>query len=76
MKDLRSQLDLSPLSEYGIGTWAQALLAWVLGDGRVSSAIPATTRPEPIHEDAAAGSVTRLPQELRDYMRKETERCL
>ncbi len=76
VKELRRKPDLSPLAEYGIRTWAQALLAWVLGDSRVSVAIPATSRPERIGENAAAGSVRRLPQELRDYIRRETERCL
>jgi diketogulonate reductase-like aldo/keto reductase len=76
VKELKQKPDLSPLAEYGIETWAQALLAWVLGDERVSITIPATSRPERIHENAAAGSVKRLPQELRDYIQKETERCL
>lgn len=76
VKDLKRQPDLAPLAEYGVKTWAQALLAWVIGDPRVSAAIPTTTRPERIHENAFAGSVKRLPQELRDYIREETECCL
>ncbi len=76
VKDLKSQPDLTPLKEYGIETWAQALLAWVLGDSRVSITIPATSRPERIQENAWAGSAGKLPQEMRDYVRQETERCL
>jgi aryl-alcohol dehydrogenase-like predicted oxidoreductase len=76
VKDLKSQPDLLPLEEYGIETWAQALLAWVLSDPRVTLTIPATSRPERIPENAAAGSVGQLPLELRDYIRQETERCL
>lgn len=76
VKELKAQPDLTPLAELGIETWAQALLAWVLSDTRVSLAIPATSRPERIHENAAAGSFPRLPQELRDYVREETQRCL
>jgi aryl-alcohol dehydrogenase-like predicted oxidoreductase len=76
VKGLRRQPDLSPLSAFGIRTWGQALLAWVLGDPRVSVAIPATSRPERIEENALAGSIGALPQELREYIRKETERCL
>ena len=68
--------DLTPLAALGIQTWAQAQLAWVLGDPRVSVAIPATSRPERIKENALAGSIAPLPQELRDYIREETERCL
>jgi aryl-alcohol dehydrogenase-like predicted oxidoreductase len=76
VKELKRQPDLTPLQELGIQTWAQALLAWVLSDPRVSVAIPATSRPERVPENAAAGSVGHLPQELRDYVRQETERCL
>jgi hypothetical protein len=39
-------------------------------------AIPATSRPERIDENAVAGASAMLPQELRDYIRRETERCL
>jgi aryl-alcohol dehydrogenase-like predicted oxidoreductase len=76
VKGLHRQPDLSPLAAFGIRTWGQALLAWVLGDSRVSVAIPATSRPERIEENALAGSIGLLPQELREYIRKETERCL
>jgi aryl-alcohol dehydrogenase-like predicted oxidoreductase len=76
VKELKSQPDITPLKEFGVDTWAQALLAWVLSEPRVTLTIPATSRPERIQENAAAGSVGKLPQELRDYIRKETERCL
>jgi aryl-alcohol dehydrogenase-like predicted oxidoreductase len=76
VKGLRHQPDLAPLVACGIRTWGQALLAWVLADPRVSVVIPATSRPERIDENAVAGSVARFPQELRDYIRRETERCL
>ena len=76
VKELKNQPDLAPLADLGIKTWAQALIAWVLGDSRVTSAIPTTSRPERIHENAVAGHVDRMPQELRDHVRKETERCL
>ena len=76
VKGLRRSPDLSPVAAYGIRTWAQALLAWVLGDPRISVAIPATSRPERIEENALAGAVGCLPQELRDYIRRETERCI
>ena len=74
--ELKSQPDLSPLAEFGVKTWAQALLSWVLGDSRVSIAIPATSRPARIQENAVPGTLGQLPQELRDYVREETQRCL
>jgi aryl-alcohol dehydrogenase-like predicted oxidoreductase len=76
IRDLKSQPDLAPLAEYDIQTWAQALLAWVLGDTRISAAIPATSQPSRVQENAHAGSVGPLPQEMRDYIRQEAERCL
>ena len=74
--ELKQQPDLTPLRGYGINTWAQALLAWVISDSRVSSAIPTTSRPERIPENAQAADASELPQELRDYIRSEAERCL
>jgi aryl-alcohol dehydrogenase-like predicted oxidoreductase len=76
VKGLRRPPDLSPLAAFGIHTWGQALLAWVLGDSRISVAIPATSRPDRLAENASAGAVGRLPQELRDYIDRETARCL
>ncbi len=73
---LKREPDLAPLKGTGIRTWAQALLAWVLADPRVSVAIPATSRPERISENAVAGSGFILEPEQRDYIRRETERCL
>jgi diketogulonate reductase-like aldo/keto reductase len=47
---------LEPLRPFGVETWGQALLKWVLSDMRVDVAIPATGRPERTAENAAAGS--------------------
>ena len=74
--ELKQQPDLTPLRDYGICTWAQALLAWAISDRRVSSAIPTTTRPERIPENAQAAQAAGLPQQFRDYIRFEAERCL
>ena len=76
VNELSQQPDLAPLAGHGITTWAQALLSWVVSDSRVAAAIPTTSRPERIRENMAAGSMRPLPDDLRDYVRQETERCL
>jgi diketogulonate reductase-like aldo/keto reductase len=46
---------LAPLREFGITTWAQALLKWSLSDERVDVVIPATRDPSHARENADAG---------------------
>lgn len=48
--------EMGPLAPFGVRTWAQALLKWVLSDRRCHAAIPATSRPARMAENAAAGS--------------------
>ena len=59
--------NLEPLREFGIRTWGQALMAWLLADPRVTVLIPATSRPQRIIENAAAGEMT-IPPEMRNYV--------
>lgn len=47
---------LQPLAPYGVTTWAQALIKWVLSDPRCHVAIPATAHLDRVFENAAAGS--------------------
>lgn len=50
-----SESDLAPLKPFGVTTWAQALIKWILSDRRCHITIPATSYPERMIENAAAG---------------------
>ena len=46
---------LAPLRRFGVTTWAQALLKWCLSDARCHVAIPATSHPSRVEENAEVG---------------------
>jgi len=48
--------DLAPLAEFGVTTWPQALLKWVLSDARCHVAIPATSSIDHLEENLRASS--------------------
>jgi aryl-alcohol dehydrogenase-like predicted oxidoreductase len=60
--------ELEPLGEFGVETWAQALLKFVLSDRRVSCAIPATSSPDRMRENARAGEPPWFGEEERAYV--------
>jgi diketogulonate reductase-like aldo/keto reductase len=59
---------LAPLAAYGVTTWAQALLKFILSDERVSCVIPATSGPERMAENAAAGRGPWFDEGAREYV--------
>src|SRR5436305_8015382 len=63
-----SEEQLEPLAGFGVRTWPQALLKWILSDGRCHVAIPATSRPERMAKNAAAGDPPWFGPEERDYV--------
>lgn len=59
---------LAPLARFGVATWPQALLKWILSDRRCHVAIPATSRPEHMRDNAAAGDPPWFGPEERAYV--------
>ncbi len=68
VRNAPSEKDLEPLGDFGVETWAQALLKFVLSDERVSCAIPATSKPERARENARAGEPPFFGVEEREYV--------
>jgi aryl-alcohol dehydrogenase-like predicted oxidoreductase len=63
-----SAAELEPLGAFGVATWPQALLKWILSDPRCHVAIPATSRPERATENAAAGNGPWFGEAERAYV--------
>lgn len=59
---------LQPLHPFGVMSWAQALLKWILSDRRCHVAIPATSDPEHMGENAAAGEPPWFGPDERAYV--------
>ena len=59
---------LQPLHEFGVRTWGQVLLKWILSDPRIHSVIPATSSPDRMRENADAGSPPWFDSATRDYV--------
>jgi aryl-alcohol dehydrogenase-like predicted oxidoreductase len=56
------------LSAFGVTTWAQALLKWLLSDRRVTSVIPATADPGHARDNIAAGDPPWFGPDEREYV--------
>ena len=59
---------LAPLAPFGVSTWAQALLKWILSDARCHVAIPATSSAAHAVDNAAAGQPPWFGEEERAYV--------
>lgn len=65
---------LAPLRPFGVETWGQALLKWILSDPRCHVAIPATARPSRLAENTAAGIAPWFGPAERDYVARLAQR--
>ena len=74
VREVPLEKQLAPLKEFGVETWAQALLKFVLSDERVSCAIPATSSPDRARENARAGEPPFFGEEEREYVRRLARR--
>ena len=59
---------LAPLAPFGVTTWPQALLKWILSDPRCHVAIPATSSAAHLRANAAAGEPPWLGADERAYI--------
>jgi aryl-alcohol dehydrogenase-like predicted oxidoreductase len=64
---------LECLAEFGVKTWPQALLKWVLSDTRVTSVIPATTSLLHAQQNAEPGDPPWFGPAERDYVARLAE---
>jgi aryl-alcohol dehydrogenase-like predicted oxidoreductase len=61
---------LEPLETFGVRTWSQALLKWLLSDPRITCVIPATTSPDHAQQNAEAGAPPWFGPGERAYVSK------
>lgn len=61
---------LAPLRPFGVTSWSQALLKWILSDPRCDVAIPATSSAAHMRVNAAAGRPPWFGPEEREYVRR------
>lgn len=69
-----SEVELKLLAAFGVKTWAQALLKWILSDPRCHLAILATSKSERVQENARAGDPSWFGQEEWVYVARASYR--
>ena len=70
---LRSRVSaaaLKPLAPFGIRSWPQALLKWILSEPRCHVAIPATSSAQHLRSNVSAGAPPWLGPDERKYIAK------
>ena len=70
-----SQEKLKPLFKFGISTWSQVLLKWILSDTRCHTTIPATSSIGHMTENTLAGEPPWFNQEERNYVVQIANEC-
>ncbi|HVB22454.1 MAG TPA: aldo/keto reductase [Ktedonobacteraceae bacterium] len=68
MRRVPSAADLAPFQQFGVTTWSQVLLKWILSDLRCHVAIPATTSPTHLLTNAHAGEPPWFGTEERELV--------
>lgn len=66
--------ELAPFERFGVRTWPQVLLKWGLSDPRCHVAIPATSSPAHLRENAAAGRAPWFGVEERERILRLAQR--
>ena len=65
---------LHDFERFGVRTWAQILLKWILSDPRVHAVLPATSSAQHAEENAAAGSPPWFDPETREWVARHAAR--
>ena len=74
LRKLPPAFDLAPLAPFGVQTWPQALLKWILSDPRCHVAVPATSKPTRMSENATAGRPPWFGEAERRYVSELAKR--
>lgn len=67
----RAPHGLHDFERFGVRSWAQILLKWILSDPRVHAVLPATSSPEHAEENAAAGLPPWFDPETREWIARK-----